>query len=139
MKFSRDVWIVGLLGGTLVALPAHAEGPPADLARAIGEGIALLEAGKHHEFLARFIDPDERRDLVKDGPIEAVVREFAKDHAAEDLRIFRVIHARTPTIDGDRATFRFSGVDIGNESDKTQGMGFRKVNGFWYLQNRIEE
>jgi hypothetical protein len=83
--------------------------------------------------------PDERRDLVKDGPIEVVLREFANDHAAEDLRIFQVIHARTPTIDGDRAMFRFSDVGIGNASDTTQGIGFRKVNGVWYLKNRVEE
>ncbi len=101
--------------------PAHG-----DLAATIELAIAMLEHKEHRAFLERFIAPEDRRKLLEDGGIDALLPSFAADKADALLEILRDLRGRSPRREGQRAIF-----DRGGNKEVIWVF----ANGRWYIKN----
>jgi hypothetical protein len=136
-------WISLLLVAFLVACPrksdpdkieavhestssSHATPPPADdLDASIDLAISMLEKKSYRVFLERFIAPEDRPKLLKDGGIDAILPEFSKYKADGVLEMLRSIRGTKPTTKGNEAVFEAKDKDI----------RWVLEDGKWYIRN----
>lgn len=103
---------------------------PADLAKAIDESIALLEAKSYGPFLEKLVSPLDRAKMSKED-FEQVAKNFPADKAEFMLKALKVVKKQTPTMsdDGNTATYSLK------ELNEDRPFVMQKTEGKWYLRN----
>ncbi len=110
---------------------AQTSNPRTQPETAVKEGIRLLEAGKHAEFLKTFARPSEVEELVAKRSIEELAAEFGEKRAPDLLAALRAASTMKPTMsaEGTRAEYSFE-KPFGRE----RRISMVKIGEFWYLR-----
>ena len=98
---------------------------------AVKQGIRLLEAGKHAEFLKTFARPSELEELTAKRSIDDVAAEFGEKRAPDFLAALRAAATMKPTVsaEGTRAEYNFE-KPFGRE----RRISMAKIGEFWYFR-----
>lgn len=105
---------------------------PEDLAKAIAEGVTLLDEKKYRAFVDRFVHPEEKKQ-AQDANWDEIAAEFGKEKAGELLAILKVVaKAKVKLSDeGKTAVFHFKPTE-GKGKDTIR---FGKFENAWYIHN----
>jgi hypothetical protein len=90
--------------------------------------IALLEAGKHRDFMEKFAPPDLVSEMKKSGEFDMAVEGFKQDKEQDLLKHLRKAATMEPAVDG-------SGVVKYADPTWRKPLVFKKIDGRWYLAN----
>ena len=112
--------------------PREARPKKETLEGAIDLALQLTIEGRHEDMLARFLIPEEKERLLREGEMELLVKDVAENHVVELIDCLKYIRGKTPKMgkDGRQATFDLRGADSQRDDEIT----FVRIEGFWYIQ-----
>ena len=108
------------------------------LEEAIDLALHLMIEGRWEDLLARFLIPEEKEKLLREGVVELHLKAVAENYVVELVELvelmdcFKYIKGKTPKMseDGTRATFDLRGTDNQRDDEIT----FVRIDGFWYIK-----
>lgn len=127
---------------TAAAFAAPTDAPEADLATqpdprlkiatAIEDGIRLLEANEHKQFIETYAHPDDLKKILDDKSIDELVKQFKGRNADQLLKVLQLIRRKMPKTseDGEKAVFKLDGDVLPSKEIR-----FEKSGGLWYIRN----
>ena len=128
--FSSAVAIAVVVLAPLVQA-VQAPNPRTQPETAVKEGIRLLEAGKHAEFLKTFARPSEVEEQLAKTSMDKAAAEFGEKRAPDILAALRAASTMKPTLsaEGTRAEYTFE-KPFGRE----RKISMVKIGEFWYFR-----
>ena len=124
---------------SLLPFPCSSYGKDeSDLFNVIEQAIIILEAREYKKFLTRFLSPEDKDKLLQNTTIEDFAVEFGEKKASLLLKALKETRDNQPEYDNEtsEATFHFNS-NANSRADKLPPLTFKKINGIWYIRNRI--
>lgn len=109
--------------------------PREKISTAIDEGIRLLEAKEHLEFVKKFAHPDDIKELLDNEglSLEELAEKFGEKGAAELLAVLKYVKANGPPSYNEQKTKATFSIDKAEFRQKT--LQFEKKGSYWYVRN----
>lgn len=111
-----------------------ADDPQEKLGTAIDEGIRLLEAKDHLEFVKKFAHPDDLKDILKEEgvTVETIAEKFGESGAKSLLAALKVAKATAPMMNEDKtkATWKIEEADV-----EVRSVVLELKEKKWYVRN----
>ncbi len=98
----------------------------------LDSGIVMLQNQEYVAFLERFVNPDQRAEVLEDRTMAEQAERFKGERADVLLNVLKQIRNKKPRMDtrANTATYKLAGKDMPRKT-----ITFKLFDGVWYLVN----